>query len=129
MEGSRTTFKNVILVSVFIVDWLIATGFLNWIFLHSNGITFSINLFQLLVNTFFSSHQWSQENNLKSWKWFLSIYRNQTIITTGRKYSRTDQVKFFEAFLPQILLCPFLNALTQVCCQLQKVFSVLLITL
>ena len=29
----------------------------------------------------------------------------------GAKYSRTDQVKFFKEYLPQILLGPFLNTL------------------
>ena len=35
-------------------------------------------------------------------------------VTCGTKYSRMDQVKFFKGCLPQILLGPFLNALSHV---------------
>ena len=35
------------------------------------------------------------------------------IITHGKVYSRTDQVIFFEDCLPEILLGPFLNILSQ----------------
>ena len=35
-------------------------------------------------------------------------------VTKGTKYSRMDQGKFFKGCLPQILLGPFLNTLSQI---------------
>ena len=46
-----------------------------------------------------------------------SPYWNET------KYSRTDQVKFFKDCLPQILLDPFLNTLSQMWHRITKKYS------
>ena len=48
---------------------------------------------------------------------FLTIYLSQLyfiLYTHETKYSRMDQVKVFKAFLPQILLDPFLNTLSHI---------------
>ena len=47
------------------------------------------------------------------YKWMPYI-RGKSFIN-GTKYSRMDQVKSFKGCLPQILLGPFLNTLTQIC--------------
>ena len=47
-------------------------------------------------------------------------------VSHGTKYSRMDQVKFFEGWLPQISPCPFLNTLTHVILNVILILSALM---
>ena len=45
--------------------------------------------------------------------WLVFVYRFlDPVQKYVQKYSRMDQVKFFEGCHPQILFCPFLNTLS-----------------
>ena len=55
---------------------------------------------------------WYQFHKLSYCIFFLGVPDEGEGQTFGTKYSRMDQVKFFKGCLPQILLGPFLNALT-----------------
>ena len=60
----------------------------------------------------------SYHHQLKIWSNFVFCeylhVKSKTQYTNRTKYSRMDQVKFFKSCLPQILLGPFLNTLSQI---------------